>query len=433
MTVTDKAWQSYIKKLTAINRKAAKIMQDWISVNGLDYPEELISYAYGIVDKYGEAAGALACEMYDTLARAQGKILPDAVPAEPATYSEVARAVIGTKKERPGQVPDTVARLVKQTAADTTLQNAKRDGAQFAWIPHGDTCSFCITLASRGWQYMSKNALKNGHAEHIHANCDCEYGVRFDGKSNVAGYDPDKYLEQYNNAEGTKPQDKINSMRRQQYAADPEKYRAQKRAAYERRNQNTIIERVLKVAQEGQNAKIPKSLEGNFDGFDDLNLTAEERKTMIELRKKADQNDVEYVKVLYTDRDSTISTSGIYGRVGYTIDVDASNVKLYHSHTNDTLQSSEDLKKLTDIRINEVGVVTKNGDVFTVEIGDGFRPSAEEFEAAQKHIIDMATENAKNTDGFWEMSLEERNYLFIREKAFFTAREFGWRMRGGKL
>lgn len=235
MTVTDKAWQSYIKKLSAINRKAAKIMQDWISVNGLDYPEELISYAYGIVGKYGEAAGSLACEMYDTLARAQGKTLPDAVPAEPATYSEVARAVIGTKKVRPGQVPDTVARLVKQTAADTTLQNAKRDGAQFAWIPHGDTCSFCITLASRGWQYMSKNALKNGHAEHIHANCDCEYGVRFDGKSNIAGYDPDKYLEQYNNAEGTKPRDKINSMRREQYAKDADKINARRRELYAER------------------------------------------------------------------------------------------------------------------------------------------------------------------------------------------------------
>lgn len=251
MTVTDKAWQSYIKKLSAINRKAAKIMQDWISVNGLDYPEELISYAYGIVGKYGEAAGALACEMYDTLARAQGKILPDAVPAEPASYSEVARAVIGTKKVRPGQVPDTVARLVKQTAADTTLQNAKRDGAQFAWIPHGDTCSFCITLASRGWQYMSKNALKNGHAEHIHANCDCEYGVRFDGKSNVAGYDPDKYLEQYNNAEGTNPQDKINSMRREQYAKDADKINARKRELYElhkdKKNQPIVTNTPKKV------------------------------------------------------------------------------------------------------------------------------------------------------------------------------------------
>ena len=81
---------------------------------------------------------------------------------------------------------------------------------------------------------MSKNALKNGHAEHIHVNCDCEYGVRFDGKSNVAGYDPDKYLEQYNNAEGTKPQDKINSMRREQYKINGDKIREQKRDLYAR-------------------------------------------------------------------------------------------------------------------------------------------------------------------------------------------------------
>ena len=89
-----------------------------------------------------------------------------------------------------------------QVGADTTLKNAERDGAQFAWVPHGDTCAFCIALASRGWQYKSKKAMRNGHAEHIHAHCDCEYAVRFDGKSTVAGYDPDKYLEEYYDANG---------------------------------------------------------------------------------------------------------------------------------------------------------------------------------------------------------------------------------------
>ncbi|MCD8354908.1 MAG: polymorphic toxin type 50 domain-containing protein [Clostridiales bacterium] len=62
---------------------------------------------------------------------------------------------------------------------------------------------------------MSKKALKNGHAEHIHANCDCQYAVRFDGKSTVEGYDPDEYLEMYENAEGSTTQEKLNSMRRQ--------------------------------------------------------------------------------------------------------------------------------------------------------------------------------------------------------------------------
>ena len=53
------------------------------------------------------------------------------------------------------------------------LKNAVRDGAEWAWVPHGDTCPFCITLASNGWQKASRKVLKGGHAEHIHANCDC--------------------------------------------------------------------------------------------------------------------------------------------------------------------------------------------------------------------------------------------------------------------
>ncbi|MCD7838053.1 MAG: hypothetical protein LUG65_04000, partial [Clostridiales bacterium] len=111
-------------------------------------------------------------------------------------------------------VPSTVGRLVKQVGADTTLKNAQRDGAQFAWVPHGDSCAFCLMLASRGWQYMSKKALRNSHAEHIHANCDCQYAVRFDGKSTVEGYDPDKYRKIYDFANGNDSTEKINSIRR---------------------------------------------------------------------------------------------------------------------------------------------------------------------------------------------------------------------------
>lgn len=431
MTVTDKAWQSYIKKLSAINRKAAKIMQDWISVNGLDYPEELISYAYGIVDKYGEAAGALACEMYDTLARAQGKILPDAVPAEPATYSEVARAVIGTKKVRPGQVPDTVARLVKQTAADTTLQNAKRDGAQFAWIPHGDTCSFCITLASRGWQYMSKNALKNGHAEHIHANCDCEYGVRFDGKSNVAGYDPDKYLEQYNIAEGTNPQDKINSMRREQYAKDADKINARRRELYAEKK----IDNVLKMAaQEGKKATIPSFMEGDFDDCHPLTISEEDRNTFSRIHEKVMESGYEYGEIITPSR-VVPCESDLSGLVQMKTDgIDEYGLKLYHGHTNDTLPSEIDLFRLVwDEKVNEIGVVSRNKDVFRVYVGDGYIPTEEEYwNIVRKTGIEAERTVARNYD-ISTLTENELNYLYIRTKNIEIIHKLGWRVEGGKL
>ena len=128
----------------------------------------------------------------------------------------------------------TVGRLVKRVGADTMLKNAERDHAQFAWIPMGDTCAFCMTLASRGWQYMSKDAMKHGHAEHIHANCDCQYAIRFDEKSTVEGYDPDRYREMYDNAEGGTSQEKINAMRRVKYTENPQKIREQKRDWYAR-------------------------------------------------------------------------------------------------------------------------------------------------------------------------------------------------------
>ena len=196
-------------------------MQEWVRKHGFSDDKALLDYAYALSTHYGQAIGSLACQMYEKTAAAQGVIVPTAEIADLPEYGEVAKAVHGTMKQSQVKVPSTIARLVKQVGADTTLKNAKRDGAQFAWIPHGDTCAFCITLASRGWQYMSDKALKGGHAEHIHANCDCEYAVRFDGHSTVAGYNPDKYLEIYNNMSGSSSDEKINSLRRMLNGKNP--------------------------------------------------------------------------------------------------------------------------------------------------------------------------------------------------------------------
>lgn len=227
MQITEKAWVEYITKMSQISQKAADLMQSWVQKNGLENDKALLDYAYALSQHYGQAIGALSCQMYEATAAAQGVIVPTAEVADLPDYGEVAKAVKGTKKQSPNNIPGTLARLVKQVGADTTLKNAERDGAQFAWVPHGDTCAFCITLASRGWQYMSKKALRNGHAEHIHAHCDCEYAVRFDGKSTVAGYDPDKYLEEYYDANGD-----INEMRRKRYAQNKDAINARKRELY---------------------------------------------------------------------------------------------------------------------------------------------------------------------------------------------------------
>lgn len=232
MKISASDWLKYIRKLSAINSAAAKRMQAWMVANGLGDSEAMIAYAHALTTRYGEAAASLACEMYDAVAAAQGVSVAPAEPAATATYQETARAVMGTLKNRRSTVPGTVGRLVKQAEADTTLKNAARDGGQFAWVPHGDTCAFCMMLASNGWQYMSEKALRGGHAEHIHPHCDCTYAIRFGGSGGVEGYDPAKYLDLYENADGTTWDDKVNAMRRDYYAEHRDEINAQKRAAY---------------------------------------------------------------------------------------------------------------------------------------------------------------------------------------------------------
>lgn len=237
--IGTREWQAYIRRLSALNSKAANAMKKYVQTVGFADTEALIRYAYALATKYGEGAAALSAAMYDATAALEGALVAPAVPAATASYHTVAKTVTGITNvsENVEMISSAVGRLVKQAGADTTLQNALRDGAEFAWIPAGDTCAFCITLASRGWQRASKRAIKGGHAEHIHSNCDCTYAIRFNSKTNVRGYHPSEYRAMYDSADGSTPDEKINAMRRRFYQENKDEINAQKRSAYEKRQE----------------------------------------------------------------------------------------------------------------------------------------------------------------------------------------------------
>ncbi len=241
MTVSEKAWEEYISRMRGVNAAVSEQVQQYLENNIIQYDFDrraAVRYIHALVTKYSEAAAALSCQMYDALGGLSSTLrrIPEAEPAEGPTYEDTARMVYKTLETgNPKTVGDAAARLVKRRAVDTTMQNAIRDGAEWAWIPHGDTCAFCITLASRGWQKASKKALKNGHADHIHDHCDCTYAVRFDKDTTVEGYDPEKYRAMYDAAEGGTPTEKINAMRRADYAQRKDEINAQKRTAYAER------------------------------------------------------------------------------------------------------------------------------------------------------------------------------------------------------
>lgn len=254
------AWNNYIAVLRRLDERASKEMMAFSTsyetafkagvITREEFENALIDYAYALATKYGEGASAAACEMYDAIARLQRVAVPPAVPAPTATMDETAKAVAGTLKTGNLEiVADAVGRLTKQAGADTMLENAKRDDAWFAWVAHGDTCAYCLALAGLGWQKAGKLTLKGGHAEHIHANCDCTYAIDHRGDLEVPGYDPnalnkmirDMTDDEYDaeniirgsghNAKGH-DNTALNALRRKFYARNKEIINEQKRSAY---------------------------------------------------------------------------------------------------------------------------------------------------------------------------------------------------------
>lgn len=259
--ITKKQWASYVALLKRMQDRAADEMLAFMSLpriqnlTGTEYSQAIIDYGYALATKYGEGATAVACNWYDAVAIAEGVDLLPAVPAETATMEETAIAVNGTLKTGNERiVADAIGRLTKQAGADTILQNAKRDGAYFAWVAHGDTCPYCLALAGIGWQKAGKLTLEGRHAEHIHANCDCTYAIDHKGNLEIEGYDPHKINQliiettdgeydaeslikaaghtakkQRHNTEG------LNMMRREFYNENKEIINEQKRSSYAKR------------------------------------------------------------------------------------------------------------------------------------------------------------------------------------------------------
>lgn len=262
--ITAQNWRKYIEKLAAIDKRAADLMQAYINENGLEDETALINYAYALTTKYGETSATLACEMYDYMADLMGAGVPEAIPAATATYKEVARGTMWGKYHSPSQIPAIVSRQVRQAGADTMIQNAKRDNAEWAWVPQGDTCAFCITLASRGWQKASKTVLRGNHAEHIHQNCDCTFAIAFkpaDRKKYDYIYDPDRYKEMYYGAGGD-----INALRRRIYQDKKDLINEQRRDAYQARNLfresvNLLIPKSVGATGKNYNVKLPGTKE----------------------------------------------------------------------------------------------------------------------------------------------------------------------------
>jgi hypothetical protein len=172
-----------------------------------DVKAALLDALPGLVAQYGDVAATVAADFYDQLRASSGaKGAFTAVLADPASAAQVQasiKAVIGPMytaqdpQAVAGVLSTTLDRYVLQVGRDTITASAAKDPGKPSWarVPQGDTCAFCIMLASRGAVYGSAAAAGQMHA--YHGDCDCTPTPIWPGQPLPDGYDPDALMRQY--------------------------------------------------------------------------------------------------------------------------------------------------------------------------------------------------------------------------------------------
>ena len=188
----------------------------FLDAGGAVPPENVAAlreFAIGLLDDVGGAAAEVAysygAEFYDAArAAAVGSPL-HASPAPPNPHAANEAAVKGMIETvaKTGQVEPFAAAcaarvdyVARKSCGDAVVQCAAKDPRKprFARVPQGgETCRFCIMLASRGAVYLTEH--KAGAVNHYHANCDCKVVPDFgDG---IEGYDPDEWHDKWKHPE----------------------------------------------------------------------------------------------------------------------------------------------------------------------------------------------------------------------------------------
>ena len=248
--VSKKAWEGYTKRLEAQRKAAYDDAYSWVMRHSTGDLTRMRRMMLETSLHHGRSTSALAATWFDQMARAEGADVAKAVAVNDPSNVRARRMAIASNKALPKlavgnkegfamAIASAVAADVKRQATNTIMLNAQRANAEFAWIPGGDeTCAYCTAIAAAGWRPARKATALGEHADHIHDNCMCEFAIRFDESTKYSSYDESKYKDEYDGAEGSTSREKINSMRRDQYAENAEAIKERQRELYAIRSGN---------------------------------------------------------------------------------------------------------------------------------------------------------------------------------------------------
>lgn len=165
---------------------------------GITY-DELIAEAVRIAEKYSYLGCELGAQWYDLCSQLAG------LDVEPADLPGVDVDALTRRATAAADGAGDTSTIIGQSF-NSFLQNAIQDsirttgnanlwrdyergtaGGRWARVPVGDTCAWCLMLASQGAWYVSEESALGKEAGHYHSDCNCVAVYHADPDS-IAGY-----------------------------------------------------------------------------------------------------------------------------------------------------------------------------------------------------------------------------------------------------
>lgn len=167
--------------------------------------EEVTEIAVDIAMKFSMLGSELGAQWYDLCSELAG------LDVEPAELSEFDESQIRSRvKYQVDNAPadstigdvvnkflqDQVQRSIRTTGTANLWRDYERGmaGGRWARVPVGDTCAWCLMLASNGAWYLSEESAIGADPGHYHDGCNC-IAVYHANAESIAGYS--KQLESY--------------------------------------------------------------------------------------------------------------------------------------------------------------------------------------------------------------------------------------------
>lgn len=192
------------KDLSALTRRNLDAFLASLNLNdAAGTRDALLAFLPALVAEGGKVASVLAADWYSEVGKGRPSIAPVVEPARVQSKIRYVAAHLWTPTPANvlGPLRTATDKYTKEPGRATIERSATRNRQRWARVPTGaKTCAFCLTLASRGAVYLSKDAAKykgGGSSNKYHGDCDCVPTPLNSWDDYPEGYDPEEYYRIY--------------------------------------------------------------------------------------------------------------------------------------------------------------------------------------------------------------------------------------------